>query len=430
MKTPRRLHHTRAGSLPGPGNIHRAVSSNGITILARANFNSPSVTISGYIQTGSLFDPDDKLGLADFAAAGLMRGTAKHSFDALYNELESVGASLGVESGMNSTGFHGHALAEDLPLLLRLLSEILRQPTFPVREVEKLRHHLLTGLAIRMQDTADMAAIVFDEILYRGHPYARAEDGNPTTIKAISRADLVRFHRQTFGPRGMVLALVGAVDPKRAGDAVMRALDDWKNPEQRAFAPLVEPRRLRATVSRRFKIPGKSQADLIIGTSGPRRKEAEYPAAALGNSVLGQFGMMGRIGKSVREKSGLAYYASSHLNSGIGPSSWTVGAGVNPANVEKARDLIVAELRRFVGRGVTRQELADSKANFIGRLPLSLESNAGVASALVSIERYELGLDYYLRYADLVQGVRRDDVLAAARKFVNPDRLAIAVAGP
>jgi zinc protease len=150
----------------------------------------------------------------------------------------------------------------------------------------------------------------------------------------------------------------------------------------------------------------------------------------LGNSVLGQFGMMGRIGTAVREKSGLAYYASSHLNSGIGPSSWTVSAGVNPANVDRARDLIVDELRRFVERGVTREELADSKANFIGRLPLSLESNAGVASALVSIERYGLGLDYYLRYAGLVRAVGRDDVLQAARKFIDPGCLAIAAAGP
>ncbi len=430
MSTRRTRQDTDAGSLPGPANIHRTVSSNGITILARANFNSPSVTISGYLQTGSLFDTDAKLGLADFAASGLMRGTSQHSFDALYNELESVGASLGVESGMNSTGFHGHALAEDLPLLLRLLYEILREPTFPAREVEKLRHHLLTGLAIRLQDTADMADMVFNEILYRGHPYARAEDGNPKTIKAISRADLMKFHERTYGPRGMVLAVVGAVEPKRAVEAVMRALGGWKNPRQHEFEQLGEPRRLRATVRRRFKIAGKSQADLIIGTNGPRRKEAEYLAASLGNSVLGQFGMMGRIGAAVREKAGLAYYASSHLNSGIGPSSWSVSAGVNPANVDRARDLIVAELSRFVERGVTREELADSKANFIGRLPLSLESNAGVASALVSIERYELGPDYYLRYAGLVRAVRRDDVLAAARKFIDPDRLAIAVAGP
>jgi zinc protease len=90
----------------------------------------------------------------------------------------------------------------------------------------------------------------------------------------------------------------------------------------------------------------------------------------------------------------------------------------------------VDELKRFVQEGVTEDELADSKANFIGRLPLSLESNNGVAGALLNIERHDLGLDYYLRYADLVNEVTGEDVLSAARKFIDPDRLAIAIAGP
>ena len=139
---------------------------------------------------------------------------------------------------------------------------------------------------------------------------------------------------------------------------------------------------------------------------------------------------MGRIGKAVREESGLAYYAYSQLNAGLGPGSWTVGAGVNPANVKKAEEIILAELRRFVKDGVSRDELRDVQSNFVGRLPLSLESNAGVASALLSIERYNLGLDYYQRYAGLIRDVTPADVLQAARKFIDPDRLVVATAGP
>jgi zinc protease len=153
-------------------------------------------------------------------------------------------------------------------------------------------------------------------------------------------------------------------------------------------------------------------------------------SASLGNNILGQFGMMGRIGDVVREKSGLAYYAYSSLSAGIGPGSWEVNAGVNPQNVKKALDLIVDELRRFIQEGVTVDELADSKANFIGRLPLSLESNGGVANALLNIERHSLGLDYYRHYEGLVNEVSQGDVLNTARKFIDPDKLAIAVAGP
>ncbi|HXD10319.1 MAG TPA: pitrilysin family protein, partial [Anaerolineales bacterium] len=396
----------------------------------RSNFNSPSVVISGYFSAGAILDTDEKLGLADFVTSALMRGTKKRTFDKIYNDLESVGASLGFSSGVHRSGFNGRSLAEDLPVLLSLLSESLTQPAFPKVEVEKLRSQILTGLAIRAQDTSDMASMLFDEILFKGHPYARPEDGYPETIKRITRDDLVKFHREYYGPRELVTVIVGAVKPEEAVRQVKRALGSWqvKGQKEAPEMPLLKP--LKKTVSKSHRIAGKSQSDLVIGTNGPRRKDPEFMSALIGNNILGQFGMMGRIGDVVREKSGLAYYAGSSLNAGIGPGSWEVNAGVNPQNVKKASELIISELKRFVDEGVTADELADTQANFIGRLPLSLESNGGVANALLNIERHNLGLDYYRRYEGLVREVTRNDVLSAARKFIDSDKLVIAAAGP
>lgn len=418
-------------SLPGPQDVLRRVLPNGITVLARANFSSPSVTISGYLLVGSLFEPDEKMGLADFVASALMRGTQRHTFDELFNELETVGASLGFDAGVHTTSFSGKALVEDVSLVLNLLSETLRQPIFPPDEIEKMRAQWLTGLAIRAQDTADMADLIFDQVIYDGHPYSRPTDGFPETIQAITQQDLIEFHYRYYRPQGMVIAIVGGIEPERAVGEVERVLGEWQAEGPANEPPPLPPiRPLTETVWRHHVIPGKSQSDMVIGTLGPRRKDPEYLAAALGNSVLGQFGMMGRIGEAVREKAGLAYYAYSSLSAGTFSGSWQVSAGVNPANVKKAIDLILKELRRFVKRGVTAEELADSQASFIGRLPLSLESNAGVAGALLNIERFDLGLDYYLRYADLVRAVTVEDVRAAARKYIDPERLAIVVAGP
>ena len=106
-------------SLPGPENIYREVLPNGITVLARSNFNSPSISMSGYLPAGSLFESNEKLGLADFVASALMRGTEKNTFDEIFNRLESVGASLGFDSGVHNTSFGGRSLTEDLPLLLQ-----------------------------------------------------------------------------------------------------------------------------------------------------------------------------------------------------------------------------------------------------------------------------------------------------------------------
>ncbi len=417
-------------SLPGPDDITRVVLPNGIVVLARANFNSPSVALTGYLPAGSLSDPDDKLGLADFAASGLMRGTAHRDFQAIYDALESAGASLGFDGGTHTTGFGGRALAEDLSMLLELISQALRQPVFPENQVERLRAQVLTGLAIRAQDTGEMASLAFDKIVYAGHPYSRPDEGVPETVQSITRQDLLDFHQRYFSPREMVVVVVGAVEPSRAVDLVAAVLADWGNPQQVDLPDLPHLKPLQATSTEVVSIPGKYQSDIVMGVAGPPRRSPDFVAASLGNSVLGQFGMMGRIGDAVREKAGLAYYAYSSLSGGMGPGPWSISAGVDPANVEQAQALIRQEIARFVSQPVDAAELADSQANFIGRLPLSLESNSGVAGALLNLERYDLGLDYYFRYADMVRAVTVEDVLAAAQHYLHPDKLGIAIAGP
>jgi zinc protease len=417
-------------SIPGEDDITRVVLKNGIVVLARENPNSQAVTLRGYYPAGSLFDTDAKLGLADFVADALMRGTAKREFQAIYDSLESVGAGFGFSSGTHNASFGGKSLAEDLPLLLELLSEGLRSPTFPDGQVEKLRAQLLTGLALRAQDTRDMASLYFDEMVYGDHPYARAEEGHPETIGAITVDDLVAFHSKHYGPRGMVVAIVGGINAFTAVEQVRATLEDWANSDQPDLPELPAWQPLSERVYKRHAIAGKSQSDLIIGTAGPSRFAPDFMAANLGNSVLGRFGLMGRIGDSVREKAGLAYYAYSSLGGGAGPSAWEVAAGVNPQNEQKATDLIFDELKRFTDELVTEEELSDSQSNYIGSMPLSLESNSGVADAMLSIERYGLGLDYYRTYPELVRSVTREQVRAAAANYLQIDKLAISIAGP
>ena len=417
-------------SLPGPDDIKRVELSNGIVVLTRPNFNSPSVIINGFVKSGSLFEPDDKLGLAGFTASALMRGTQERDFQSIYESLESVGAGLGFSGGTHTTSFSGRALAEDLDLLFALLAQALRKPVFPGDQIERLRAQILTGLAIRAQDTGEMASLAFDELVYAGHPYGRPEDGTVETIRGISRQDLFDFHHRHYGPAGMVVVVVGGVDPDAAIAKAEQALGDWSNPDQPAPPALPQVRLLEETLTRNTLIAGKSQSDLVIGAPGPPRSSPDYLAASVGNNVLGQFGMFGRIGQAVREQAGLAYYAFSTLGGGLGPGAWYVSAGVDPDNVGRAVDLISQEIGRFVSEPVEAEELEDTKTHYIGRLPLSLESNAGVAGALLNLERYDLGLDYYRRYADMISSITKEEILVAARTYLDPLRLGISIAGP
>ena len=417
-------------SMPGPHDITRTELGNGIVLLVRANYSSLSVAISGFLQAGSLYDPEPKLGLADFTATTLMRGTANRSFSEIYDELESMGASLGVSPGAHTAGFGGKSLADDLPHLLALLAEVLIHPVFPKSDIEKVRSQLLTGLELRAQDTGEMASLGFDQIAYAGHPYRYPSDGYLDTIQAIKQKDLADFHAKHYGPKEMVIVITGAVKPETAQKLVKESLGNWSNPDQPEVFQVPEAAPLGETTRVHHPIEEKSQADIVLGVVGPRRKWAGFYPALLGNSILGQFGMMGRIGDSVRNQAGLAYYAYSSLGSSIGPGPWIVAAGVAPQNLEKAIGLIKTELKKFIAEPVTTQELADVQSNYIGRLPLSLESNSGVASALLTMERHKLGLDYLQGYEKMIRDVTAESILEASRKYLDPDRLAISTAGP
>ncbi|MBN2258087.1 MAG: insulinase family protein, partial [Anaerolineaceae bacterium] len=377
------------GELPGSENITRTQFSNGLTVLVHTNPDSLSVVVTGYLLAGALYDQDEQLGLSHFTSLSLMRGTHSRSFHQIYSGLENRGASLGFGARIHTVSFSGRALAEDLPYLMQLLSDVIRNPAFPPAHIEKLRSQFLTSLAIRAQDTSEMASLGFNRMLYPNHPYGRPEDGYPETIQAITRQDLSLFHANHYGPRGTVIALVGPISADEGITLISKHFDDWTNEDQTGESALPDLKPINHSQRQHIPIPGKTQLDLVMGSAGPSRGSEDYYAAMVGNNILGQFGMMGRIGASVRVKSGLAYYAYSSLNAGVGPGSWEIIAGTNPSNIDQTIHLIRSEIQRFTNKPVLKGELADVKSNLVGRLPLAFESNGGVASALINMERYK-----------------------------------------
>lgn len=417
-------------SFPGPDTIVRQVLPNGIAVLAYENFSSATVVVDGLVRAGATADPPGKTGLADFTASLLMRGTQRRTFEEIYEVLESEGAGLSFGSGRHTTQFSAYGLAEDLDLLFDLMTESLRYPTFPEEQVEQVRGQIITGLQMRANDTGRMARLRFNELVYAGHPYARSVSGYEDTIAAIARADLVDFHQQAYGPDGMIVTVVGAIRAEEAVARVASALGDWN--AGRPWQPEAVPDQPRPVglVRAAVPMPDKAQTDIIMGLPGPRRSAEDYLEASMMNTILGIFGMMGRIGQSVREEQGLAYYAYSRLAGGLGPGAWTAAAGVAPDNVEQAVDSIRAEIRRIQDEPVDAEELADSRAYRTGSLPVSLETNGALADAIGDMEFFDLGLDYLHTYADRLSHITLDDVQAAARKYLSPDDMVVVVAGP
>ena len=419
-----------SGSLPSAETIARAELPNGIVILAYENPQNPSVVISGYLWAGSLSEAREQAGLASFSAGMLMRGTETRSFGQINEALESVGAQLGFHAGGHTTGFGGKALVEDLDLLLGILSESLTQPTFAQTEVEKLRGQILTALQRRAFNTRSMARLTFDALLFPDHPYGQSTLGYEETVSALTRADLVSHYRERYSPQGMVIAVVGAIPAAAAIDRVERALGQWQAPQ--ATPDRRVPPRLTLPGPRREFVPieGKTQSDVVLGWPGLARKDPDYMKARVANTILGVFGIMGRLGDSVRDKQGLAYYVYSQLEAGLGAGPWLSVAGVDPANVERAIEGILQEVRRLRDEPVPADELADSQSFMTGSMPLRLETNEGISSTLLTIEQYDLGFDYLLRFADLVNAVTVQDIRNVAQAYLDPDVYALAIAGP
>jgi zinc protease len=417
-------------SIPGPESINRYELPNGIVILIYENHAASSVVVRGSLRVGAYDERPEQAGLAAFTADALTRGTSSFTFAQIYEETESVGASIGFRGGVYTTGFGTKSLAENLDLVLRILADCLRNPIFPRDGIEKLRGEILTDLQERAHDTQRMASLTFRELLYsKEHPFGRSPAGYLDTIGALSQQDLAEFHASGYGPQGMVIAVVGALETADALGKVEAVLGDWEG-HTRQRAPLPETPVIADVRERRISIAGKSQSDIVLGWPGLARSDPDFMKANLANTVLGVFGMMGRLGANVREGQGLAYYVYSHLDAGLGAGPWSAIAGVNPANVRRTVDGILHEVRRLRDEPVPAGELADSQAFLTGSMPLRLETNEGVARTLLDMERYALGFDYLLRYADLVNAVTVDHIQEMATTYLDPEAYALAVAGP
>jgi zinc protease len=186
-----------------------------------------------------------------------------------------------------------------------------------------------------------------------------------------------------------------------------------------------------ATVVRRDStVPGKTQADIAIGLPTMVRSDPNYEALRVANLILGRLGLMGRLGASVRERQGMAYYASSSMGAGLGKGVWTAYAGVDPANIDRALESILEEINKIRDEPVTDEELADSKSYLIGSLPLGMESSDSIADSALDIAFYDLGLDYVDLLPERLRALTTADLQSAARRYLLTDRVAIAVAKP
>jgi len=408
----------------------RSVLDNGVRIIAKHSGATPAVTIHASFEAGTVFDPPRDSGVAHFVSRTIDRGTTSHTADDIAERLDYRGVSLAVTVNRHALSLVCTCLVEDLDPILETLADIVTQPAFPDREVEIRRGEIVTMIRQDEDNPAAMAGEGLLSLLYGPtHPYGRRPRGTVETVERITRSSLQALHRARFTPDALSLVMVGDVDAERGIESAARAFGQWKGAAVvAAQIPSVEPAQERRV--RVIPMMNKAQADIAYGFTAITRSDPAFYGYWLMNNILGEYSIGGRLGDSIRERQGMAYYAFSALDANVIPGPLLIRAGVNPANVDRALASIDEEIARMAADGPTDRELAESRQFLVGSLPRRLETNVGIATFLQTIEFFDLGMDYDLRVPDLLARVTRDDVHAAARAVLDPKRAAVVVAGP
>ena len=255
------------------------------------------------------------------------------SADAIADDLDGRGASLSVVAGRHQMAIAATCLSDDFPAVLALAADIARHPRFADEEIETRRDNLITSIRQEEDNPASMAADAFAKALYGTHPYARKVRGTIAGIEAIRRQDLVRFHQKGFDPSAITVIVVGDIEEDAAIAAVSKLFGDWSADRQgrRATSRRSPCRMRRATAERKLvSVPmmNKAQADVVYGFAGIRRSDPDYTAYSVMNNALGQYAIGGRLGDSIRERQGMAYYVFSSLDATFGPGPFSIRAGV------------------------------------------------------------------------------------------------------
>jgi len=408
----------------------RAVLGNGTVVIAKESPTTPAVTVQASFRAGTVFDPPTQVGLSHFVSRTIDRGTETRPAGGIADELDSRGVSLSVSVNRHALSLVCTCLVEDLVPILNLLADIVSRPTFPKDQVDTRRGEIVTLIR---QDEDNPAALATEGVLAdlygSAHPYGRRPRGSVESVEGIDRAALRGFHAERCSPGSLSLVLVGDIDPARAIDAAGSAFGEWAA----ATRPALELPEVAPGSNRRVRVipmMNKAQTDIAYGFISVRRCDPDYDACWLMNNILGQYALGGRLGESIRERQGMAYYVFSALDANVIPGPLTIRAGVSPANVDRAVASIDEELRKLAAEGPTESEVAESKRYLIGSMPRTLETNLGIATFLQTEEFFGLGLDYDLRVPDLLRAVTRDDVTAAASRTLVPSHATVVIAGP
>ncbi|HEX7125830.1 MAG TPA: pitrilysin family protein [Thermodesulfobacteriota bacterium] len=415
----------RAGAPAGDGEVTKVVLDNGLTVLVKEAHAVPIVSMRLVFLGGLRFETEQTAGLNNFLAGMLTKGTTNRSALEIAREIESIAGAIDGDSGKNTFGVSATVLSKYLDEGLDLFADVALNPSFPETEIAKRRRDVLAAIKAQEDNPSSYAFKLFNRALFPDHPYGLNTLGTETSVKALTRQDLVNFYAAYAVPNNAVLAVVGDVSTPNIVARIEEEFGGW--PRKATTLPDPAPQAPHGPTTIEEHKP-KAQAQIVMGNIGTTFDDPDKYALQVMNAVLS--GQGGRLFFELRDKESLAYALTSFSSEGLEPGAFGVYMGTAPDKVPAAIAGLERELTRIRTEKVSPEELQRAKRYLIGSFEIDLQRGSAVALNLALNELYGLGYDEYRRYASKVNAVTADDVLRVAQKHIHPGRFTRVIVRP
>ena len=405
--------------------IHRFKLSNGLRVLLLRDAVLPLISVELMFRSGTIDDPPDRVGLAEFTAMMLRYGVRGLTADQISERVDQMGISLDASSGYELSSIDCSGRAATLTECLTLVSKLARWPTFPRREMQLIADKLAGEVKSERDDPGTLARRHFENMLY-GDDHPAGRPMTLASIQRIKRQDLLGFHRRAYAPRRAILVISGDIDPAALKGRLTRLFGSWQGQKVAAFEPpaVKNPQRLRILL---IDKPDLTQSFFTLGHTGIRIADPRRDAVLAMNYTLGGGGFSSRLMKTVRSKGGKTYGISSRFASATHDGAFYISTFTRLKETVATLTLVQQELQRFRTSPPSADELAAAKGKIAGGYAIRFQTGGQLASAIAAAELRGLPKTHVSELPLRVQGLDLADLKRAAIRCLHPQQLAVAI---
>ena len=402
---------------------------NGIKVILVEKHTLPVVEGRLILDAGAMREPAAKNGLASLTGRLLSEGTADMSGAEIARQMDALGAQYSTGGGFNTSFADVVALKNVFPQAMALAAKTVIAPSFPATEFTRVKNQALAAYQQSHARTAGLASDAFVRAAFDSTaPFSRPPAGTLATIGALTRDDVVNWHRTMYAPAAATLLLVGDISPAEARTVAQQSFGGW-TATRAAMTPVMNP--IRPSKGTRVILvdrPGSVQSSIVVGQPGFQATDPDYISMLALNHVLGG-AVSSRLNTNLREKHGYTYGIFSGLDLRPGAGAFQIQSDVRTNATDSALVEAIGEYRRVVTEPVPAAELQGAVNNLVSGFPNAVQTVQGLTGRLQALIVWGLPMDFYTTYRERLAAVTPADVQKVASTKLTPDNIVVVVAG-